>query len=139
MFGVLWALGSPEAYALWWAGHIFFLPAFMRIRVIGEHGGVPDHFDPDPRNNTRTTLAGPLARLLVCPNFVNYHCEHHVAPEVPGHALPKLHALLDARDFYEHHPRAKERGYLAVLARCIGTGGRPGAFRKGEASFANMS
>jgi len=139
MVAILWASGAPAAYLLWWAGYLFFFPAFMRLRVMGEHGAVADHFASDPRNNTRTTLANPLERLFFCPNFVNFHCEHHVAASVPGHQLPRMHRVLKERGFYKEHPWALEPGYWRVIKKCIGEGGRPGAYREGEASMANMS
>jgi fatty acid desaturase len=56
--------------------------------------------NPDRFANTRTTLAGRLfARLFW---NANLHAEHHLAPGVPFHALPRLHAAV--------------RGRLAVVA-----------------------
>jgi len=47
--------------------------------------------------NTRTTLAGWWERLLVAPNRVNFHLEHHLLMTVPHHNLPTLHRLLRER------------------------------------------
>jgi len=44
----------------------------------------------------RTTLAGPIARILVAPYWVNYHLEHHMVMHVPCWRLPKMHDLLKA-------------------------------------------
>src|SRR5260221_11291762 len=52
-----------------------------RIRNIAEHAVVPDN--DDPWRNTRTTLAGPLTRLVLAPYRVNYHLEHHPFPFPP--------------------------------------------------------
>ena len=138
---LLAAAGSVWAYAMWWVGFIFFYPAFMRIRVMGEHGAVAQLFDPDPRRNTRTTLANPIERLFIAPNYVNYHCEHHTLASVPGYRLPKLHRLLQARGFYKDHPYAVEQGYMSVLRRCIGSPEqRPKVdIAHGAASYADMS
>tara|TARA_R110001599_G_scaffold346479_1_gene571856 strand:- start:11742 stop:12146 length:405 start_codon:yes stop_codon:yes gene_type:complete len=129
------------AYSLWWVGFIFVYPAVMRIRVMAEHGAVAHLLDDDPRCNTRTTLANPLERLFIAPNFVNYHCEHHVLAGISGHKLPKLHRLLRDRGFYEDHPHAIEKGYVNVLERCIGSpADRPDiAVVHGAASYAEMS
>ena len=85
--------------------------------VMGEHGGVPDHMDRDPRRNTATTLVGPLARLLVAPNFVNYHVEHHMAATVPGYKLPALHRLLRERGYFDG-TECLAASYSAVVRRC---------------------
>ncbi len=114
---VLWGLGVPEVYACWWLGQLFVFPLLVRLRVMGEHGGVPDHMDRDPRRNTATTLAGPFARLLVVPNFVNYHVEHHLAATVPGYKLPALHVALRQRDFFEG-AECLEQSFWLVIRRC---------------------
>ena len=113
----LWALGVREVYFCWWLGQLFVFPLLLRLRVMGEHGGVPDHMDRDPRQNTATTLAGPLARLLVAPNFVNYHVEHHMAATVPGYKLPTLHKLLRARGYFDG-AEYLATSYWAVIRRC---------------------
>ncbi|MBI3198302.1 MAG: fatty acid desaturase [Rhodospirillales bacterium] len=40
------------------------------------------------RHNTRTTYAGPLARLFLAPYPVNFHLEHHLFMFVPCWRLP---------------------------------------------------
>lgn len=103
-------------------GQLFVFPLLLRLRVMGEHGGVPDHMDRDPRRNTATTLAGPLARLLVAPNFVNYHVEHHMAATVPGYKLPALHKLLRERGYFEG-TECLATSYWSVIRRCTATNG----------------
>ncbi len=142
MFGGLVLLDMPWAYAAWWAGFIFVVPVCLRLRVMGEHGNVPDLLNKDARLHARTTKAGWIARALVSPNYVNYHCEHHFFPSVPGYNLPKVHALLEARGFYKDHPNACSNSYLDVLRGCIGDRtDRPdlGELRHGKASLANMA
>jgi len=56
--------------------------------VVAEHGMVPDRFDAV--RNTRTTLVGPLQRLFLAPNRVNYHLEHHLLMRVPHYRLRDL-------------------------------------------------
>jgi len=83
----------------------------MRLRSIAEHGMVPD--PADPLRNTRTTLARWWERLLLAPNRVNYHLEHHLVMTVPHYNLPRMHRLLRARGVLED--ACVTRGYLDVL------------------------
>lgn len=117
MFALLALMGSGWAYVLWWVGFLFLFPAFMRLRIMGEHGAVPSHISDDPRDNTATTLAGPLMRLFVAPNRVNYHLEHHMAAGVPSYRLPRLHQMLVARGYYDSRACIAPN-YGAVLRRC---------------------
>ncbi len=43
----------------------------------------------DHRLNSRTVYMNPILRFLYW--NMNYHCEHHMFPTVPFHALPELH------------------------------------------------
>lgn len=141
MIAVLASVGAPWAYVLWWVGFIFVYPGLMRIRIMGEHGAVAALIHSDPRKNTRTTLANPIERLLISPNYVNYHCEHHTLANIPGYRLPKFHKLLKSKGFYEDHPYALEKGYWNVVKNCIGSPSeRPAVtIRQGESSYAEMS
>ncbi|TMM52910.1 fatty acid desaturase family protein [Sulfitobacter sabulilitoris] len=83
----------------WWYGLAFWLLPYLtwfqlvlRIRNIAEHGATEQ--SDNPLQNVRTTLAGPLARALVAPYYVNYHLEHHLVMHIPCWQLPKMHALL---------------------------------------------
>jgi fatty acid desaturase len=122
IIGILWGLGALKVYACWWLGQLFVLPLLLRLRVMGEHGGVPDHMDRDPRRNTATTQAGPFARLLFAPNYVNFHVEHHMAATVPGYKLPSLHELLCERGYFEH-TECLAGSYWAVIRRCMAING----------------
>jgi fatty acid desaturase len=128
ILALLWALGVPQVYACWWLGQMFVFPLLLRLRVMGEHGGVPDHFDRDPRRNTATTLAGPLARLFIAPNFVNYHVEHHMAATVPGYKLPALHKRLCERGYFDDHDCVAQ-SYWRVVQRCMAANGNAVALR----------
>ncbi len=123
LLSALFVVGAPEVYACWWLGQLFVFPLLMRLRAMGEHGGVPDPNDPDPRRHTGTTLAGPLARLLCAPNRVNYHVEHHLAAAVPSYRLPDLHRLLAARGYFDDVPCVMP-SYFAVIRRCLACDGR---------------
>jgi fatty acid desaturase len=85
----------------WWYGLAFWLLPYLtwfqlvlRIRNIAEHGATER--SEDPLRNVRTTLAGPVARALVAPYWVNYHLEHHMVMHVPCWRLPALHRALCA-------------------------------------------
>ncbi len=123
----------------WWLYPVLWLLPLMtwyqlvsRIRNIAEHAVVPDN--DDPWRNTRTTLAGPLTRLVLAPYRVNYHLEHHLFPFAPCWRLPHLHRHLLAQG---HGPRMELRGsYREVLARATSSGAdarRGGAPRPGAA------
>ncbi|WP_300541075.1 fatty acid desaturase family protein [Maricaulis sp.] len=113
--------GGLWAYALWWVARIFVYPAIMRLRNIGEHGVAPDRYDPEPRLNTHTTVARWFERLLVAPNHVNYHLEHHMFAAVPPYNLPKLHRLLAQRGYYEGYT-CISHGYREMLGKAVRAG-----------------
>ena len=74
---------------------IWIVPALigsisLRLFLLAEHTDC--ELCPDMRRNTRTTLTNPLMKLVTW--NMPYHCEHHLYPAVPFHALPKLHEKL---------------------------------------------
>ncbi len=99
LLAVLWALGHPLLYLLWFGAWMTTNNLVARIRSIAEHAVVPD--PTDPMGQTRTVRAGWLERLLIAPNCVQYHLEHHLVMTVPHYNLPKFHAMM------------RERGLLA--------------------------
>ncbi len=119
LFAVLWALGHPALYLLWIAAYLTSYPLVARIRQVAEHGNVPSLYEADPRGNTRTTRANLLERLVLCPNHVNYHIEHHLLPSAPCWRLPSLHRTLQARGFYAEHPSSIANGYWDVIKRAV--------------------
>ncbi len=98
LFAILYAVGRPWLYLLWIVSYLTTFSLILRIRSIAEHACT--HLDPDPRRNTRTTYASPLARITVAPHRVNYHLEHHLLMTVPYFRLPELHRLLRERGAY---------------------------------------
>jgi fatty acid desaturase len=116
-FSLLLFLGQPYLYALWWAAYLIPYQWISRIRQIGEHGAMPSLAGDDVRLTTRTTLAAWWERLLFAPHFVNYHCEHHYVPTVPGYNLKAVHLLMHERGFYQNHSAAIATGYVEVLNR----------------------
>ena len=121
LVGALTLAGAPWAWALWWAARIFVYPALMRLRNIGEHGVATDRYDTEPRLNTHTTVARWFERLLVAPNNVNYHLEHHMFAAVPPYNLPRLHRLLARRGYYAGYACVSE-GYPAMLGKAVRAG-----------------
>jgi fatty acid desaturase len=113
---VLTAAGGWWAYGLWWVATLFVYPVIMRLRQIGEHGVAIDRGQTGPRLNTATTLVRWWERLLIAPNHVNWHLEHHLAGGVPPYRLAAMHRLLRSRGFYDGYD-AISRGYFDVVAR----------------------
>jgi fatty acid desaturase len=111
LLGILVALGHPALYLLWVGAWLTTYSLAMRIRSIAEHGMVPD--PRDDMQNSRTTLARWWERLLLAPNRVNFHLEHHLVMAMPHYSLPRMHRLLRERGVLED--ANVTRGYLEVL------------------------
>jgi fatty acid desaturase len=111
LLAILASLGRPELYLLWVGAWLTTNTLVTRIRSIAEHNMVPD--PRDPLRNTRTTLAGWWERLLLAPNGVNFHLEHHLLMTVPHYNLPRMHRLLRERGALDGALVA--HGYLGVL------------------------
>lgn len=116
LLGTLTLAGIPWAYLLWWAAYVFVHQLITRLRFMGEHGVAVDRLSPDARENTCTTEVSWWERLLVAPNYVNYHLEHHLSAAVPCYRLPGLHKLLQAKGFFDGFD-CLSKGYLDVLAK----------------------
>jgi fatty acid desaturase len=116
---VLLALaGHPALYLLWVGAWLTTYSLAMRIRSIAEHAMIDD--PADPLRNTRTTLAAWWERLLIAPNRVNFHLEHHLLPTVPHYRLPYFHRLLRERGVLAR--ACVTRGYLRVLRTAASAG-----------------
>tara|TARA_Y100000591_G_C21387599_1_gene476581 strand:- start:234 stop:518 length:285 start_codon:yes stop_codon:yes gene_type:complete len=83
---------------------------FSRIRNAAEHGSPIDSNDLNPLVNTRTTIANPLERLTVAPNYVNYHLEHHLLPSIPPYQLKEFHKKLSQLGVLKNSKVAKNYG-----------------------------
>lgn len=112
LLALLTALGHPALYLVWAGAWFTTHHLVIRLRSIAEHAMVPD--PADPLRNTRTTLASPWERLLLAPNYVNYHLEHHLIMTVPHYRLSQMHRLL--RDRGALAGACIEPGYLRVFA-----------------------
>jgi len=89
----------------------------IRVRQVAEHAAVPDLYDPDPRMNTRTVEAPWWQRMILAPNGVNYHLEHHFMASVPCYRLAALHAHLKQRRALDGVPVF--RGYGQLLRHAV--------------------
>jgi len=116
LLGILVLAGHPELFLVWVAAWFTSNSLATRIRSIAEHNMVPD--PTDELRNTRTTLASWWERLLLAPNRVNFHLEHHLLMTVPFYNLPRLHRLL--RDRGALDGALIEHGYLGLLRRAGG-------------------
>jgi fatty acid desaturase len=112
LLGVLTLLGHPALYLLWIGAWFTTYSLAMRIRAIAEHAMIPD--PASDLQNTRTTVASWWERLLIAPNFVNFHLEHHLLMTVPHYQLPRLHRVLRDRGVLDD--ACVTQGYRAVLA-----------------------
>jgi fatty acid desaturase len=115
LLGVLWALGHPLLYLLWFGAWMTTNNLVARIRSIAEHAVVPD--PADPMGQTRTVRAGWLERLLIAPNCVQYHLEHHLVMTVPHYNLPKFHEMMRERGLLEDACVADN--YAQVLSAAV--------------------
>ncbi len=77
-------------------------------------GGRPRQLRPARKHGHHVGLlvGTPVYRA----DFVNFHLEHHHFAAVPGYNLPKLHALLRSRGYYDGYD-CIAKGYIDVLRR----------------------
>jgi fatty acid desaturase len=118
LLGGLALLGHAELYLLWTGAWLTTNTLVTRIRSIAEHALAPE--PDDDLRNTRTVLARYWERLLIAPNRVNFHLEHHLLMTVPHYHLPRMHRLLRERGALEG--ACIERGYLTILRRAASRG-----------------
>jgi len=113
LIAILGAAGHAELWLLWAAAWLTTHTLVTRIRSIAEHALTPNA--DDPLNNVRTTLPRWWERLLIAPNNVNYHLEHHLLMTVPHYRLPRMHRLLRSRGALDD--ACVERSYWMILKR----------------------
>ncbi len=113
LLGLLTLAGYPALYLLWVVAYLTTHHLLIRIRSIAEHSMVDDR--ADALRNARTTWARWWERLLLAPNYVNYHLEHHLMMTVPHYNLPRMHRLLRDRGVITDD--MVTQGYGAVLRR----------------------
>jgi fatty acid desaturase len=115
--GVLHLTLDAWLYLVWLGGMMTFHMLAVRLRQVAEHASVPDHFSKDPRDNTRTTYTNWFTRMLIGPNQVNYHLEHHIAAGVPAYNLRAFHELMVERGAYKETRIFK--GYGEVVRHAV--------------------
>jgi fatty acid desaturase len=118
LFLVLYAFGKPWLYLLWVGALLTTYNFCIRVRSIAEHSMVIDR--TNPQQNTRTTYANFVEKLLFAPHHVNYHSEHHLCMGIPSYNLPKMHQLLLERGFYENGTIADN--YSAIVKMAMSKG-----------------
>lgn len=113
---------AQHRMGLWWAWPALWLvpmatwyPLITRLRNIAEHACIARD-EPDPLRHARTTTAGPIARLILAPYFVNYHCEHHMFMHVPCWNLPRVSRLLKQKGVTARMLTAGSYGEVLTLA-----------------------
>ncbi len=84
-----------------WLPVVYWLGPLILTRPLAHFLRAADHVGcyegPDLRRNTRTVMTDPITRFFSW--NMSYHSEHHVAPAVPFHALPKVHKLIDGMTY----------------------------------------
>jgi fatty acid desaturase len=113
LLGILTVAGHPALYLLWVGAWLTTNTLVTRIRAIAEHALTPDA--EEPLGRTRTVTPSLWERLLIAPNRVNYHLEHHLLMTVPHYNLPAMHRML--RDRGALAGACIDRSYLDVLRR----------------------
>ncbi len=116
LFAIVALLWHPALYLLWVGAWFTTYTLVTRIRAIAEHAMTPAALDPDdPLNHTRTVPARWWERLVVAPNYLNYHLEHHLLMTVPHYNLPRMHQLLSERGILRH--ACVEPSYWRIVMR----------------------
>jgi fatty acid desaturase len=112
LFALFWVLGAGVWFwAIWIFAMATWLSLVTRIRNIAEHACTST--GEDPFSQARTTLAGPIERLLISPYWVNYHAEHHLFMYLPCYRLKEAHRLLAAKGLIGRMEVCP--GYLTVM------------------------
>lgn len=121
LLAILTLAGHPWLYLLWAGAWLTTNTLVTRIRSIAEHALTPDA--DEPRGHTRTTLPAWWERLLIAPNCVNYHMEHHLLITVPHYNLAKMHRRLAELGLVD--AGCLDHGYAAILRRAASKPERP--------------
>jgi len=113
LLGILLLAGHPALYLLWAGAWLTTNTLVTRIRSIAEHALTPNA--AEPRGLTRTTIASWWERLLIAPNCVNYHMEHHLLITVPHYRLRAMHERLAQLGVID--ASCVDHGYATILRR----------------------
>lgn len=121
LLAVLTVARVPWLYLLWAGAWLTTNTLVTRIRSIAEHALTPDQ--ADPLRNTRTTRARWWERLLIAPNRVYFHLEHHLLMTVPHYNLARMHRML--RDRGALTGACVEESYVRILRRAAARSDEP--------------
>lgn len=116
-FGLLWRLGHPMLYLLWFGAWMTTGKLVVRLRSMAEHALVRTPDPGDPFGNTRTTLTRWWERLFVAPHNVGFHLEHHLVITIPQYKLERFHRMLEERGMLDG--ACIEKGYARVFRRMV--------------------
>lgn len=97
LFLLSFLIGS-WALLQFWVIPVLLGQPLLRAFLLAEHTGcdlVTEQESADMTQNTRTTLASWFVRALTW--NMSFHSEHHLAPSVPFHALPRVHTRAKSR------------------------------------------
>ena len=86
-----------------------------RIRILLDGGVESAYVNLQDPGNTRTVLPSWWERLLIAPNRVGFHLEHHLLMTVPHYHLPRMNRMLRQRGVLDD--ACVERSYWSVLRR----------------------
>ena len=114
LFGILYLTGKPWLYLLWIGAMLTTYNFCLRVRSIAEHSVVGDR--RDPQQNTRTTYANFIERILFAPYHVNYHTEHHLCMGAPSNNLPMMHQILLRKGYFQHANLEPNYWHIVKLA-----------------------
>jgi fatty acid desaturase len=112
---VLTTLGGWLTYPLLW-----LLPFLVGVYVTQNFRSFAEHAFPEPDSAADlhrlvTFRSHLLERIVLAPNNMNYHAEHHLHPQVPYYHLPALRRHLSSTGQLQE---VEERdGYLSFLLR----------------------
>ena len=115
LFAILFAFGQPWLYLLWVGALLTTNNFSLRVRSMAEHSMVQDR--TNPQQNTRTTYANFIERILFAPHHVNYHSEHHLCMGAPCYNLPAMHKILLQKGYYQNG--TMELSYSSIIKRAI--------------------
>jgi fatty acid desaturase len=116
VLGAILAAGHGGLLVKYWLVPIATgLQLLNRLRRVAEHSGIQGR---PLELQTRTTLHGFWARLLLSPKNIAYHNEHHLYPGVPLYRLPELHRELMSHDLARESLHVT-RSYLGVYRELV--------------------